>query len=77
MKVRILSFVRAEKIINDLRYYATVQSTSRPDKLNHTVGVYREDGSHKFTYKCTCEGNSLGQSDCIHIQAIRRKVIGR
>jgi len=76
---RVLSLKKATQIINNILFYATVQSASRPHKLSHTVLVKRKSKhSRARRFSCTCEAGSLGDSrNCRHIRATRIKLAQR
>ncbi len=68
--IRVISLRRAVKPRNGVLIYGTVQSISRPQKLNHTV-TFRREG-----WLCTCEGGTFGNL-CEHVKRANALAIRR
>jgi hypothetical protein len=67
--VRVLSIRKAENPRRGILIYATVQSVSRPHKINHTVTFHRRRG-----WECACEAGSFG-NPCHHVEPVKRAAI--
>jgi hypothetical protein len=68
-KVRLLSIRKAERPRNGILIYATVQSVTRPHKINHTVTFHETRG-----WECSCEGGSFGNF-CHHTEPVRKAAL--
>jgi len=70
-RIRILSLRKAVHPRKGILLYATVQSASRPHKINHTVTYHKRRG-----FECSCEAGSFG-NPCHHTEPVKRAAIRR
>jgi hypothetical protein len=68
---RVLSLRRAVRPLYGVNTYGTVQSVSRPNRVNHTV-VKRGR-----RWVCTCEHHIYRNAICKHIIAVRARAARR
>jgi len=64
-----VGLVRPQTIRQGVVLYARIPSTQEPNTWYWVTK--RRTGSHRFAYRCTCEGNFLGGHLCKHIAAVK------
>lgn len=75
-RTRILSCKKAVNPRHGVTYYATVQSASRPTRVNHVVTGIKIGNAVRF--RCSCEAASFSpRTPCRHITATKARLAER